>query len=121
LLLQLGFLAGIRVATGCTGRRTGIIIAVDAAVAGRRPGVVVIQHDRQGAADVAQLSAKGGALAPSALQLAVQPGAGRCVLLHHHAEFCLQARGSVEESGFESAIGTAAGEKLLEQQLALWN
>lgn len=85
LLLNLGFLTGVPTPGGA-GRRTGVVVAVGAAVVA---GVVVIQYDRQGAADVAQLTPKSGALAPGAFQLAVKPGAGRCVLLHHHAEFCL--------------------------------
>lgn len=87
LWLSFGFL--IRVSTGGAGRRSGIVVAVGAAVVA---GVVVVQDDRQGAADVAQLTPKSRALAPGALQLAIEPGAGRCVLLHHHAEFCLQRK-----------------------------
>lgn len=99
LLLSLGFLAGV--SAGGTGRRTGVVVAVGAAVVA---GVVVIQYDRQSAADVAQLTPKSRALAPGAFQLAVKPGAGRCVLLHHHAEFCLQTenvQGNVSENKME--------------------
>lgn len=98
LLLRLRFLAGVAAGAGS---RAVVVAAAGTAVTrcrsrsrsrscGGRTGVVVVQHDRQGAADVAQLTPKSGALAPGAFQLAVQPGAGRCVLLHHHAEFCLQ-------------------------------
>lgn len=87
LLLRLAFLAGVP--TGSAGRRTGVVVAIGAAVVA---GIVVVQYDRQGAADVAQLTPKSRALAPGAFQLAVEPGAGRCVLLHHHAEFCLVSR-----------------------------
>lgn len=99
LLLTLGFLIGI--STGDTGRRTRVVVAVGAAVVA---GVVVIQYNRQSAADVAQLTPKSRALAPGAFQLAVKPGAGRCVLLHHHAEFCLQmenVRANVSENQME--------------------
>lgn len=102
LLLTLGFLT--RVSTGDTGRRTRVVVAVGAAVVA---GVVVIQYNRQSAADVAQLTPKSRALAPGAFQLAVKPGAGRCVLLHHHAEFCLQkenVRGNVSKNKMKRDI-----------------
>lgn len=66
LLLSLRFLA--RIAGGC---RTTIVVAVTAAVAGRCSRVVVVQHSRQGTADVTQLAPKSRAFAPSAFQLAV--------------------------------------------------